>query len=146
MSRVRYAGVALAVAAVLGPVLGGCSSSATPNLLQRDVLAVSNAAAAKDLAGATSAVGRLRTDVAAERQAGRLDATRAATIEQAAAAVLADLAALQPAPASPTTSSSSSAASTSTAVTSSAPAPSTKTNGKPPEKTPKGHDKPTKTR
>lgn len=97
--RVGSRGVVAAVALlVVGPSLAACSATPPrPTALQTDVLAVSQAAAAHDLAATTSAIGRLNADVVAARQSGTLDAARAATIESAAAAVLADVtAAVQP--------------------------------------------------
>lgn len=94
----RHRAAAAAVAlVVVGPSLAGCSTTPRPTPLQTDVLAVSQAAAAHDLAATTAAIGRLNADVVAARQSGTLDAAHAATIESAAAAVLADVtAAVQP--------------------------------------------------
>ncbi|BDO40998.1 hypothetical protein [Cellulomonas sp. NTE-D12] len=97
--RVGRRGVVAAVALlVVGPSLAACSATPPrPTALQADALAVSQAAAAHDLAATTAATGRLNADVVAARQSGTLDAARAATIESAAAAVLADVtAAVQP--------------------------------------------------
>lgn len=90
--------VAAVVLLVVGPSLAACSATPPrPTALQTDVLAVSQAAAAHDLAATTAATRRLNADVVAARQSGTLDAARAATIESAAAAVLADVtAAVQP--------------------------------------------------
>lgn len=101
----RRAAAAAIALLVVGPSLAACSATPPrPTALQTDVLAVSQAAAARDLAATSAAIGRLNADVVAARQAGTLDAARAATIESAATAVLADVTAAVQAPA-PTTSS-----------------------------------------
>lgn len=101
----RRVAAAVALVVVVAPSLAACSATPPrPTALQTDVLAVSQAAAAHDLAATTAATGRLNADVVAARQSGTLDAARAATIESAAAAVLAHVTAAVRPPA-PTTSS-----------------------------------------
>lgn len=110
-------------ATVLVGVCAGCASSATSNTqplsdaartqLQADVLAVSRAISAHNVAGARTALGDLRHDLATLEGAGAVSADRAARIET----VIAELTAtLQPTP-SPT------ATPTPTRATSVAPKP-----------------------
>ncbi|MDP9220509.1 MAG: serine/threonine protein kinase [Actinomycetota bacterium] len=69
------------------------SAAATLKQLRDDVLAVSNAAAAKDYAAAASALDTLTADLADARATGNLNETKAAQIRAAAAAVRGDLSA-----------------------------------------------------
>ena len=95
---------ALAAAALVG-VCAGCASSATGaaqplsdaarTQLQADVLAVSRAISTHNLAGARTALGDLRHDLATLEGAGAVSADRAARIETVVAQLTA---ALQPTP------------------------------------------------
>ncbi|HJQ42567.1 MAG TPA: hypothetical protein VJ831_05755 [Jatrophihabitantaceae bacterium] len=88
-------------------VLAGCSSGASTSsgnaTLQADVLALTQAAAARNWPAADTAMSRLRSDLAAELAAGRVSAARAAGIRTDLAAVAADVSAQRSTPApSPT--------------------------------------------
>lgn len=92
---------AAAAMVVLVVLLAGCGRAA-PDLdtraagrLQADVVAVSQAAAAGDLAGARAKLTTLTGDVAAARTAGQLSTRRKRAIDASVALVAADLSALQ---------------------------------------------------
>ena len=108
----RLAAALAGVALVAG--LSGCASpaldEAAGSQLQESVVAIADAAAAGDLAGAVGGLDELQTELDAAIAADRVTAARAARIQAAIDAVRTDLASLQaatapvetPAPVEPT--------------------------------------------
>lgn len=130
MTRSRV--VTAVAAAVLGLVTGCGGSSTTVSdkanrQLRLDVLAVTEAAAAKDAATAAAALIRLHTHVLSFQQSGDLSSSQAAAIDAAATRVADGLDGLTPA--TPTTTPPEPSTSTATS-SSSTPAPAEKTKGK----------------
>ena len=94
--------------AALCLALSGCATTSTADGhalalagLQRDVLSVTRAGAARDLPAAMTALATLRDHLAAARRSGRVSSVEAARIQAAAGRVSADLAALAAPPVHP---------------------------------------------
>jgi hypothetical protein len=89
--RVLLASAAVAGAAGCGGTPASDANSHASQVLGRDVNAVSGAARAHDPARLSTALNRLRADVAAQQRSGRVSAVRAGQILDAAARVESDV-------------------------------------------------------
>jgi outer membrane biosynthesis protein TonB len=138
-----------AVLAALGgcALAAGCSTgtihvASTQDVLQSDVLAVTQASSTHNWPAARAAVTDLRSDLADAIASGRVGAARADAIRRHLASVAADIAAQHAAPAAPTSKTTTPPPPTKATTT---PAPQTQTKPKPiPQPKPKPKPKPPK--